>query len=107
MKHVIHSVLHFGLALLLGLSSVISPLAMSSAEANSCYDIFAGTTSKRGYREVRLEPGDQVWGYYSCKSCSAQVSAKPNKYKRQECPNCGTAHSNEAYARPETIEHNG
>lgn len=95
------------------LSGFVLSLALiafpSDASAVTCQDLFVPVNGQTGpAREVRLEPGEQVWGYFGCKACGdLKVSARPNSYKTQECPNCGTKPKPEDFVPPETVERNG
>ena len=81
----------------------------SNANAMTCDDLFIPVGGKSTpSREVRLEPGDDVWGYYGCKACGdLKVSARPNSNKVQECPNCGTRPKPADFVPPETVERGG
>ncbi len=81
----------------------------SNANAVTCEDLFVPVGGQSGsVREVRLEPGEQVWGTFACKACGdLKVSARPNKNKTQECPNCGTKPQPADFVPPETVERGG
>lgn len=85
--------------------SLMTAGAQASSECSSLFQSTGSTPTETKY--IKLEPGQQIWGKYTCKACQSLVIARPGKNGEQGCRNCGSPHSGEEYSPPETVERDG